>query len=263
MLLGKATEYPTTYTPSLLHPIPRGRKAPPPLPFHGVDIWNGYELSWLNPKGKPQVALAVFTIPCESTHLIESKSFKLYLNSFNQSRFPSASHVKSILENDLSHAAGGHIHVDIIEPSRFAEQTLASLPGVCIDDLDIAIDTYDVDPSLLTLAVQPHTTEERLFSHLLKSNCPVTDQPDWATVWIHYIGQQIDHTSLLKYVVSYRNHQEFHEHCVESFFNDIMTRCHPEKLSVYARYTRRGGLDINPFRSNFASCPPNHRLCRQ
>lgn len=207
------------------------------------------------------VAIGKFVFPCESTNILESKSFKLYLNSFNQTCLASPEQLKETLEKDLSQASGGHVIVDIILPDHFPKQTISTFPGMCIDDLDVAIDLYQIDAGLLS-TTSKHV-EEKIFSRLLKSNCPVTGQPDWATVWFHYVGNQIDHHNLLKYIISFRNHQDFHEHCIEMIFADIMNRCNPDKLSVYARYTRRGGLDINPFRSNFETEPLITRLCQQ
>lgn len=266
--LGKQSPYIATYTPELLFPILRQRKreeigVPHSLPFHGIDIWNGYELSWLNLQGKPQVAVAEFIIPCTSPYLIESKSFKLYLNSLNQSKFASADALKLILEQDLSRAADAPVKVKLILPQQFARLQMAEPSGTCLDELDVSIDTYEVAPQFLK-----HNSmhvEERLYSNLLKSNCLVTGQPDWGTVWIHYAGPKIDHAGLLKYIVSFRNHIEFHEQCVERIYMDITRHCQPKHLAVYARYTRRGGLDINPYRSNWPEepAPTNLRHCRQ
>ena len=265
--LGKETTYHGNYNPSLLFAIPRtaGRKSiglGPELPFEGVDIWTGYELSWLNNKGKPQIAMAEFQIPCTSTNIVESKSFKLYLNSFNQSRFDSFESVNDALETDLSAAAAGSVTARLILPEQFAQQRLIEFTGLCIDNLDIDVDTYnEISPTFLK--ANEHEIEEKIYSHLLKSNCPVTGQPDWATLFIHYKGKQIDHPGLLKYIISFRNHHGFHEQCVEKIYLDLMHHCHPRELSVYARYTRRGGLDINPFRSSIQATPPRVRLCRQ
>lgn len=267
--LGKQSPYIATYTPELLFPILRQRKreeigVPHALPFRGVDIWNAYELSWLNLKGKPQIALAEFDIPCTSPYLIESKSLKLYFNSLNQSKFASADSLKVTLEQDLSRAADAPIQVKLILPQQFARLQMAEPSGTCLDDLDIATDTYETNPNFLKS--DSKVVEERLFSNLLKSNCLVTGQPDWGTVWIHYAGPKIDHAGLLKYLISFRNHIEFHEQCVERIFMDITRHCQPKYLAVYARYTRRGGLDINPFRTNWPDDlvpPSNMRHCRQ
>jgi 7-cyano-7-deazaguanine reductase len=267
--LGKATVYKSEYDPALLCPLPRQLKRdeiglPKGLPFHGVDIWNAYELSWLTPRGKPVVAMGEFRIPCESPHLIESKSIKLYLNSFNQTRFDDFESVRALLSRDLGGAAGAPVDVRLIGATEFVDQVFATLPGECIDDLDIAIDDYSLDAGLLAGAADPRQeVAETLHSHLLKSNCLVTSQPDWGSLLIRYQGARLDREALLRYLVSFRQHNEFHEQCVERIFVDLMHFCRPEKLTVYARYTRRGGLDINPYRSNFEYEADNLRLARQ
>lgn len=267
-LLGKSVNYCDTYSPSLLFPIRRKEKREEiginekQLPFHGVDIWNVYELSWLNSKGKPLVAIAELHIPSTSTYLIESKSLKLYFNSLNQTRFSSLKEVEDIINNDLSKAANTHITSKLTLISNFETEVCADPSGECLDNLDIEIDTYEVTPSFLQ-RTESGICEEQLYSNLLKSNCLVTGQPDWATLVIHYIGQKIDHEGLLKYIISFRKHNEFHEQCIERIFVDITEHCSPEKLTVYGRYTRRGGLDINPFRSNWEQVPENIRLARQ
>ncbi|SRR5690554_1469964 len=265
--LGKQTPYVSEYAPQLLHPIPRAANRQglglddSRLPFQGVDIWNGYELSWLNPKGKPEVALAEFRIPCNSPNIIESKSFKLYLNSLNQSRFPSFEAVEKLLCQDLSEAAGSPVEVKLFSVGE-APHSMDFSEAHCIDDLDVEIQHYHPAPELLQ-ADPSVQGREVLVSHLLKSNCPVTGQPDWASLVIEYEGPRVDHASLLRYVVSFREHQDFHEHCVERIFCDLAERCQPQRLSVYARYTRRGGLDINPFRSTHSAEVGNLRLVRQ
>lgn len=251
--LGKETHYPQHYDPSLLFPIARnaGRaqlSLQPHPQWYGADIWNAYEISWLTPKGKPQVALARFSFPATSTHLIESKSFKLYLNSFNQTPMPDRDAVITYMQQDLSAAAGAPVSVTLIEAADFAGQTMGELEGTLLDTLDIDVSVYHPDATLLAADVT-QTRHETLRSDLLKSNCPVTSQPDWGSLQIEYTGAAIDHTGLLKYIVSYREHSGFHEQCVEQIFCDIMQTCAPQALSVYARYTRRGGLDINPWRS--------------
>ena len=267
--LGKSTVYPEHYDPQLLCPFPRQVKrdvigVTGRLPFSGYDIWNAYELSWLNPKGKPVVAMGEFHVPCESPNLIESKSFKLYLNSFNQTRFADSAEVEERLRADLSAAAGGRVRVRLLESEQFATEQIGLLPGECIDGQDIEVEDYALDPSLLENAADPaQPVEETLHSHLLKSNCLVTNQPDWGSVLIRYRGGRIDRTALLRYLISFRRHNEFHEQCVERIFVDLLRYCRPEQLTVYARYTRRGGLDINPFRSNFETRIPNLRLARQ
>lgn len=267
--LGKPTTYASAYDPGLLCPVPRRFKRDelglsPELPFHGVDIWNAYELSWLTPSGKPVVAMAECRIPCESPCLIESKSFKLYLNSFNQTRFADFEEVRALLSQDLGGAAGAPVDVRLIPAAEFAGETFGTLPGRCIDELDVTIDGYLLNPALLEGAADAQQlVVEELHSHLLKSNCLVTHQPDWGSVLIRYAGPRIDPAALLRYLASFREHNEFHEQCVERIFTDLMLYCRPDKLTVYARYTRRGGLDINPFRSNFEDEVENLRLARQ
>lgn len=267
--LGKPTTYKSEYDPGLLCPIPRRLKRDElglsaPMPFHGVDIWNAYELSWLTPQGKPVVAMGEFRFPCESPHLVESKSLKLYLNSFNQTRFDDFEEVRALISQDLSGAAGGPVDVRLLGTAEFSSGAFAVLPGDCLDDLDLAIDRYTLHASLLKGAADPqHPVTETLHSHLLKSNCLVTSQPDWGSVLIRYQGGRIDREALLRYLISFREHNEFHEQCVERIYHDLMQFCRPDKLTVYARYTRRGGLDINPFRSNFEFEVENLRLARQ
>jgi len=267
--LGKATVYTSEYDPALLCPIPRRLKRDELglsaiLSFHGVDLWNAYELSWLTPYGKPVVAMGELRIPCESPNLIESKSIKLYLNSLNQTRFADFEEVRSLLSQDLGGAAGMPVDVRLISSAEFAATAFATMPGECLDDLDISIDRYALHASLLKDAADPqHPVAETLHSHLLKSNCLVTSQPDWGSVLIRYRGGKIDREALLRYLISFRQHNEFHEQCVERIFCDLMRFCQPQQLTVYARYTRRGGLDINPFRSNFEYVVDNLRLARQ
>jgi 7-cyano-7-deazaguanine reductase len=267
--LGKASVYKSEYDPGLLCPVPRQLKRDEigltgALPFHGVDIWNAYEMSWLTKKGKPVVAMGEFRVPCEAPFLIESKSFKLYLNSFNQTRFDDFASVRALMGQDLSGAAGAPVTVRLIDEQGFAGETLGNLPGECLDDQDIAIEDYALEPGLLEGAADTALpVEEDLHSHLLKSNCLVTDQPDWGSVLIRYRGGKIDRVALLRYLVSFRLHNEFHEQCVERIFTDLQRFCRPERLTVYARYTRRGGLDINPWRSNFEFELENIRLARQ
>lgn len=267
--LGKATAYQTHYAPELLFPIPRQLKRSElglldaALPFVGEDLWNAYELSWLNRQGKPIVAVGSFRVPADSPNLIESKSLKLYLNSFNQTPFASVDEVCAVLKQDLSQAAGRPVSVSLQALSNRPQATVALPKGILIDDLDIVCDRYQPAPELLK-AEPGAAVEETLYSHLLKSNCLVTGQPDWAMIVIRYRGQPIDRAGLLRYIVSFRNHNEFHEQCVERIFTDILTRCAPLALAVHARYTRRGGLDINPFRSTGDFGPPdNIREIRQ
>lgn len=264
--LGKETQYTFAYDPKLLFPVPRqqGRSSlqmVEPLPFFGVDIWNAYELSWLNPQGKPEIALAEFRVPVNSANLIESKSFKLYLNSYYQTPFANQTEVKTRLQEDLSKATESDVGVRIIMPEFFANQKMDDLPGFCLDHLNIAIQSYQLDPTLLTPETGP--IHETLHSHLFRSRCPVTGQPDWASILIRYEGNKINHEGLLKYLVAFREQDEFGEHCAERVFMDIMRQCKPDKLTVYMRFTRRGGLDINPFRSNFEARVENIRSFRQ
>ncbi|ANG63727.1 NADPH-dependent 7-cyano-7-deazaguanine reductase QueF [Marinobacterium aestuarii] len=263
--LGQGTAYVNTYDAGQLYPIARNLNwqkrgiDQTSLPFAGEDIWNAYEVSWLNGRGKPLVRLAEFRIPASSSHIIESKSFKLYLNSFNLSRFDSEAEVAALMVRDLSAAAGAAVGVRLIEPDAAAP--IGAFEGRCIDELDVEIEHYQPAPELLCAGENAVT--ESLYSHLLKSNCPVTGQPDWASIQVSYTGPQIDREGLLRYLVSYREHGDFHEQCVENIFMDIWQQCRPESLSVYARYVRRGGLDINPYRSSQPGEAPNLRLDRQ
>jgi 7-cyano-7-deazaguanine reductase len=267
--LGKTVSYQDQYDNSLLFPIPRKPKREEigvdeeHLPFSGADLWTGYELSWLNAKGKPQVAIATFVIPAHSPFIIESKSFKLYLNSFNQTRFDNVEDLQATLASDLSHATESPVGVKVALPAAFRQERIEQLEGETIDDLDIEISEYSPNPKLLH-ADAGQRVSESLTSELLKSNCLVTGQPDWGTVQIRYTGPKIDRAALLRYIVSFRQHNEFHEQCVERIFVDVLRACRPEKLTVYARYTRRGGLDISPFRTNEnAPLPLNARTARQ
>jgi 7-cyano-7-deazaguanine reductase len=268
--LGKPTAYQNEYTPSLLFSIPRQPKREEigiagTLPFFGVDIWNAYELSWLNLRGKPQVAIATFTVPADSPNIVESKSFKLYLNSFNQTRLNNPEDLIERLRTDLSAGFGAPVQVKLTMPESFSSLQMEELEGLLLDRLDIEVTQYTPNPSLLRANHDEAMVEETLLSHLLKSNCLVTGQPDWASVQIRYVGPQIDQEGLLQYLIGFRNHNEFHEQCVERIFMDILRQCRPQKLSIYARYTRRGGLDINPWRTNFTTGqrPSNLRNARQ
>ncbi|MCZ2720244.1 NADPH-dependent 7-cyano-7-deazaguanine reductase QueF [Marinomonas sp. 15G1-11] len=267
--LGQQTEYVAHYDANLLFPIARVDKwsemgiESEKLPFYGEDIWNAYEVSWLDKKGKPIVAVAEFRFPCDSPNIIESKSFKLYLNSFNQTQFEGQEEVISVLQQDLSQAAGADVFV-MIRDLEATESLVVIKPDFCIDGLDVTITEYHPNPFLLQLNKHhDEVVEESLVSHLLKSNCPVTNQPDWGSVHIEYKGKAIDHAALLKYVISFREHTDFHEQCVERIFIDIMRQCGPESLLVSARYVRRGGLDINPYRASYEITLGNDRLTRQ
>ncbi|WP_278397670.1 NADPH-dependent 7-cyano-7-deazaguanine reductase QueF [Stutzerimonas kunmingensis] len=267
--LGKSSDYVATYSPHLLFPIPRAPKwaelglTAETLPYQGVDLWNCYELSWLLPSGKPVVAIGEFEIPADSPNIIESKSFKLYLNSLNQSVFESREALAEVMISDLSAAAGKPVKVRLRTLDEVAAEGVATLPGRCVDDLDVTIEHYDHPQPGLLVCDAGHMVEELLHSHLLKSNCPVTGQPDWGSVVVEYRGAALQAESLLAYLVSFRQHADFHEQCVERIFLDLQRLLQPEKLTVYARYVRRGGLDINPYRSTEAMVVDNRRLVRQ
>lgn len=257
--LGKPASYQTEYAPALLFSIARQGKRDElglgltTLPFFGFDIWNAYELSWLNLRGKPQVAIATITVPADSPNIIESKSFKLYLNSFNQTRLAGTDALLELLRADLSAGFGAPVQIALTTPEFFGSLKFGELEGQLLDRLDIEVSDYTPNPALLTTAANTAPVEQMLVSHLLKSNCLVTGQPDWASVQIRYSGAPIDEEGLLRYLIGFRNHNEFHEQCVERIFIDILRQCKPQKLAVYARYTRRGGLDINPWRSNYSA----------
>ncbi|HYP84691.1 NADPH-dependent 7-cyano-7-deazaguanine reductase QueF [Variovorax sp.] len=274
--LGHATVYPDHYDPGQLFPIARAAQRAglgirdDALPFFGADLWSAFELSWLNARGKPQLAIAHFTIPCETPNIIESKSFKLYLNSFNNAVFHDAQAVRDRLVEDLSLAVWrgsdrtGRVGVKLLAPELFDREPVHELDGVDLDRLDLECTHQHPAPELLSANTGEQPVTETLTSRLLKSNCPVTGQPDWGSVQIRYSGPQIDQAGLLRYIVSFRGHNDFHEHCVERIFNDIRQRCQPTRLAVYARYTRRGGLDINPFRTSWPQpLPANVRTARQ
>ena len=275
LLLGQPTAYPERYDPTLLCPLPRAPKRAElgvgaTLPFLGADLWTAYELSWLNARGKPQLAIVHFTVPCETPQLIESKSFKLYLNSYNQSVFDSAEAVQQRLRHDLTEALwrgserSGGVGVRLLRPAQFGQERLQALEGLSLDRLDEECSDYEPAPQHLQADTSQAVVQEVLTSDLLKSNCPVTGQPDWASVQIAYSGAPIDQAGLLRYLVSFRQHTGFHEQCVERIYLDIWQRCRPLKLSVYARYTRRGGLDINPWRCSHPQQPPEPvRTARQ
>lgn len=267
--LGKTSAYVATYSPEQLFPIPRAPKwaelglTADTLPYGGVDIWNCYELSWLLPSGKPVVAIGEFSIPADSPNIIESKSFKLYLNSLNQSVFENRDALVKVMISDLSSAAGKLVGVRLRTLDEAARDGIAPLRGHCVDELDVAIDHYDAPRADLLRCDANRQVEECLYSHLLKSNCPVTGQPDWGTVVIEYRGAALNHPSLVAYLVSFRQHADFHEQCVERIFLDLQRLLAPERLSVHARYVRRGGLDINPYRSTDYMNADNGRLVRQ
>ena len=273
--LGKASAYADQYDPALLFPIARAPKRAEigitgTQPFFGADLWTAFELSWLNERGKPQVALAHITVPCETPNIVESKSFKLYLNSFNNTRFASEAEVRARIRADVSEAVWrgaehpGTVGVTLLLPEAFDREPIHELDGLLLDRLDVECTRYQPAPELLAARHDEAPVTETLVSHLLKSNCLVTGQPDWGSVQITYSGPQIDQEGLLQYIVSFRNHNEFHEQCVERIFMDVWTHCKPIKLMVYARYTRRGGLDINPLRTSHPQAlPANVRTARQ
>lgn len=274
-LLGKAVPYVDQYDAALLYPIARSSKRQEigllsALPFVGADLWTAFELGWLNLRGRPHVAIAHIMVPCESVNIVESKSFKLYLNSFNNTRFKDLEEVRSRIRADISEAvwrgapSASSVGVNLITPERFDFEPVHELDGLSLDRMDIECSRYTPAPDLLSADASQQPVSEVLTSNLLKSNCLVTGQPDWGSLQISYTGAPMDQAGLLQYIVSFRNHNEFHEQCVERIFMDIWTRCKPIKLCVYARYTRRGGLDINPFRTSHPqSLPTNTRTARQ
>jgi 7-cyano-7-deazaguanine reductase len=266
MLLGVHTPVVDEYSPQLLYPIPRhdarerlGLKDP--LPFAGSDLWHAYEMSWLDHIGKPVARVGRFTIEASSPNMVESKSFKLYLNSLNNTRFATDEEAAATIKRDIGRTVGEDVALELFDPDE-RSLTGAELSGVCVDDLPVAIQPGEPEAAMLRVQAAG-IAEEQLYSHLLRSLCPVTGQPDWATVWIHYRGAGIDHGSLLQYIIAYRQHQEFHEQCVERMYNDIWQRCAPEFLHIQGFYTRRGGLDISPFRSSDTAARPLPRLNRQ
>lgn len=266
MLLGRHTPAVQGYSPHLLYAIPRATARMKlglcePLPFHGIDLWHAYEMSWLDRSGKPVVWVGRFGVPATSPNLVESKSFKLYLNSLNNTRFPNDEAARATIMSDIGGAAGAAVTLELF-PVAAAALAGMRLSGECLDSLSITPGAGE--PTAAQLQIDPErTVEEVLFSHLLRSLCPVTGQPDWATVWLHYRGTAIEHSSLLQYIIAYREHQDFHEQCVERMFRDIAQRCAPQFLHLQAFYTRRGGMDINPFRSTDANASPLPRLDRQ
>jgi 7-cyano-7-deazaguanine reductase len=266
MVLGRHTPVLQEYSPQILHAIPRATARQQlgissTLPFNGADLWHAYEMSWLDSIGKPVVRVGRFTVPASSPCIVESKSFKLYLNSLNSTRFATLEEAQATIVKDISGAAGESVELQLL---GVGDPLLAGtpLPGQCLDD--VPVEPRSGAPQAEQLKVQPGPhVEEVLYSHLLRSLCPVTGQPDWATVWLHYRGAALEHSSLLQYIIAYRAHQEFHEQCVERMFCDLTQRCEPQFMHLQAFYTRRGGLDINPFRSTDAAARPLPRLDRQ
>jgi 7-cyano-7-deazaguanine reductase len=264
--LGKPTQYPATYTPSVLRSLPRAESRAAlalgaTLPFVGEDVWTCYEFSWLNVRGRPEVAVVLIQVPCTSTHIVESKSLKLYLNSFAQTAFKTRADVLHTLDSDLGLAFRAPVLITLVNVDQVPQP--APLPGKCLDHLDIDAGGYTPDAALLALDPSGAHVRETLYSHLLRSRCPVTGQPDWASVWIRYSGAAISHTALLRYLISFRNHCAFHESTIEQIYVDILRQCRPDQLAVYGRYLRRGGIDINPFRSTHEPLAPAMRLSRQ
>jgi 7-cyano-7-deazaguanine reductase len=257
--LGRATDYPDRYDAGLLFPIARaaqreGLGIGAVLPFGGTDFWTAYEISWLDARGKPQLAIGQFRVPADSPALIESKSLKLYLGSYAQERVPDVDTMTTRIAADLTRACGATVEVALTSTAGFGRFAVAELPGESLDAASVAIDAYEPRPDVL--AARGAQVEETLRSALFRSNCPVTGQPDYADIMLRYSGARIDREGLLRYLVSYRKHAAFHEVCVERIFVDVLERCRPQALSVYARFLRRGGIDINPFRSNFEARPP-------
>ena len=266
--LGKETDYTDQYNPGLLFPIPRAKaraSGQRDIFFMGVDLWTAYEISWLNPQGLPQVVIGEFWFPCDSQSIVESKSFKLYLNSLIQTHYSDREIVRQLLVADLSRVTGSTVDAVLYDVSEYnGFNPIVEPQGVCLDQQSVIVNIYQPNPDFLCCAYGNESlVEECLYSHLLKTNCPVTNQPDWASVYINYKGPAIDRDGLLQYIVSFRQHQDFHEQCVEKIFQDITERCQPSELSVYARYMRRGGLDINPYRSSVNTVPPALRQVRQ
>ncbi|MGL5291341.1 MAG: NADPH-dependent 7-cyano-7-deazaguanine reductase QueF [Vibrionaceae bacterium] len=269
LIRSKTSTYHSNYDPSLLRGVLRrlgrkGLKLEHALPFSGVDLWTLYELSWLNANGLPQVAIGEVRVPGSTPKLIESRSFKLYLNSLHQTRFASWQQVTDLLTQDLSQAAGGPVDVQLFPLKHFTNAPIVAFDGVNLDQQNITIHSFNFKPQILQGAATGPMVTEKLRSDLLKSNCPFTKRPHWASIFINYTGKQINKEKLLRYIVSFRMHGELHEQCVERIFSDILYFCKPDLLTVYARYTRRGGLDINPYRTNKNSLPQqNLRLARQ
>ncbi len=265
LLLGKQTPVVDQYSPDLLYPIPRetgrdGLSLDPSRAMYGVDLWHAYEMSWLDDNGKPEVRVGRFSVPADSPNMIESKSFKLYLNSLNNTRFQSEEDLLAVIARDVSAATGAAVALELL-PVTSPALGGAVPEGECIDGHNINASAGS--PAADTLRTTGEGIEESLHSHLLRSLCPVTGQPDWASVWIHYRGQTLDHCSLLRYIIAFRQHQEFHEQCVERMFSDIGSVTQADVLHIQAFYTRRGGMDINPFRSTDPGARPRPRMNRQ
>ncbi|RZV36164.1 MAG: NADPH-dependent 7-cyano-7-deazaguanine reductase QueF [Chromatiales bacterium] len=265
--LGHETDYPHKYAPEVLCPIPRSQSRAKlgighELPFAGVDIWNAWDLTWLGLSGLPRVATAELHVPADSPNIVESKSLKLYLGSFAMSPFESTTAVAESIARDLAACVGAPVKVSVLPVAGTEARRVARLAGACLDELDVACSDWEVDTDLLH-SDPSDMTQEDVHTHLLRSLCPVTSQPDIGSLQISYRGPRINHAALLQYVVSFREHNDFHEACIERMFVDLMDRCGCEALTVQARYQRRGGIDINPLRSNCSEKPLNLRLWRQ
>ena len=256
------------YTPSLLESIPRQKQrqtlgvSEGALPFKGQDIWNAYEFTWLNQTGKPEVAVLQLQFSGKSSHLIESKSLKLYLGSFSNTAFADRAEVVRALESDLTLVTQAPVGVVLYTPEQVQQRGIGQLIGTNLDLQDIEINEYLWNPALLVLE-SAVARRESVYTHLFKSLCPMTGQPDFASILVQYNGNSISHKGLLRYLVSFREHAEFAEQVTERIFVDIMNRCAPERLAVSALYTRRGGIDINAYRTLDEEQPANVRLWRQ
>lgn len=264
--LGKPSRYADEYAPKLLYAVDRATSRTAldlgePLPFHGADVWNAWDLTWLSEDGRPVVATMSFAVPADSSHIVESKSLKLYLNSFAMSRYPSHKDVARLITADLARIVGTEVPVDIRPAAKRSTGRITKMPGRCVDNESVTCDRYTIDAGLLQTS--GNAVSESLHSHSLRNLCPVTGQPDMGSVLITYHGPLIEPDSLLRYLTSFRRHSDFHEACVERIFRDLKQQCRCEQLSVYARYNRRGGIDINPFRSDFEAQPAPMRLWRQ
>ena len=267
LALGRETGYPDKYAPAVLDAIPRIQNREPlgitaDLPFAGVDVWNAWELTWLGTGKRPAVATARIVVPVESPNIIESKSLKLYLDSFAMTEFASAGDVEQTIRKDLTRCVESPVEVRVAPVSSTEARTVARLAGSSLDDLDVDCDDWEVNAGLMRADSDNIVTAD-LHTHLLRSLCPVTAQPDIGSLQISYRGPTIDPAGLLRYIVSYRQHSDFHESCIEKMFIDIQERCKPLDLTLHARYQRRGGIDINPFRSTSAQTPRDLRLWRQ
>jgi len=266
--LGKSSSYVATYTPSLLHSIPRDdararlRGLTDSSAFHGEDVWNCYELSWLSPKGGPRGSVLRIRVPHSSGAIVESKSMKLYLNSFAQSQFENTAEVQKTLDSDLLLAFRAPVTIELYEPDQL-KQPPAGLPGDCLDDMDVDVAAFTLDETLLTGSEPDTHVNKTVHTHLFRSLCPVTGQPDWASVLIEYAGPRFELADLYRYLVSYREHPGFHEATIEQIYLDIQNRLEPTSLAVYGRFLRRGGIDINPYRASIPGPAPELRVARQ